>query len=469
MRSLPDGTLLFLGRNDDQVKIRGYRVELGEVEVTLAGHAGVDAVAVAVREQAGLKRLVAYVVPAGDRKDFVNELRELARRRLPDYMLPAAYVVLDKLPLTRTGKVDRAALPEPDAADTCLEESFIPPRNETEKAIARIWEDLLGVRPVGVGHDFFELGGHSLLATRLIAHVEKRLGQRIALMDFFQTPTIEGVASLLREPSPAAAPIRRPAAHAAGSRSPLLLVHPLPIFRPLVRRLRSEHPVEFLNMPLVRQLPADHTIDDLLEPMLAKLLREYEEPYCLGGWCRYGLMAYELACRLRARGKRVDVVVLLDVLGPGTQRTLPKRYARRMWYFNLRVQWSYHLACLRQLRLPEATAYLAERVGLSITYLSKVLAWKLRPKRSGGGRAPQLSAEFTPNLKGWVPGSFDGRVILVKAQDAFPITGDDEESWGWNKLTESPVEVAPVGGNHLTMFLEPNAGRLASELAERLR
>jgi amino acid adenylation domain-containing protein len=204
-RYLPDGTLLFLGRNDDQVKIRGYRVELGEVETALARHAGVDAVAVAVQEEAGFNRLVAYVVPAGEQSNLASQLRELTRRSLPDYMFPAAYVFLDQLPLTRTGKVDRGALPVAEGTNGAPEVSFIAPRTETERGVAQIWEELLGVRPIGVGHDFFELGGHSLMATRMVLRLENKFGQRITLVDFFNSPTIEGVAALLGDPPPSTA------------------------------------------------------------------------------------------------------------------------------------------------------------------------------------------------------------------------------------------------------------------------
>jgi len=467
VRCLPDGNLLFLGRNDDQVKIRGYRVEPGEIENTLARHAGVDMAAVAVREETGFKRLVAYVVPAGGQPELAKELRELARRTLPDYMLPAAYVFLDKLPLTRTGKVDRGALPSPDSADPSLEESFVPPRNELERGIAGIWEELLGVRPVGVGHDFFDLGGHSLLATRLVAHIDKRYGQRIGLVDFFQAPTIEGVAALLNQPPPETAPVRRKAVRAAAPRPPLLLVHPLPLFRPLEKRLRPGQPVAYLKMPLISQLPKDHTVDDLVEPMLEQALREHSEPYCIGGWCRYGLLAYELAYRLHMRGKRISSVVLLDVPNPHAMRRVAGWAARRMYYRIIRYQFSYHLACLKQLSAPEAVAYVAARTGMYLKYLGRKLAWRLTPGRGANGQAPSLRDEFTPNLYGYLPEPFDGRIVLVTA-DKVKWSGCLDSSLGWNQLTKLPVEVVSVPGNHLSMFLEPHVDLLAGRLTELL-
>jgi thioesterase domain-containing protein len=466
-RYLPDGTLLFLGRNDDQVKIRGYRVELGEIETTLAGHAGVDAVAVAVREETGFKRLVVYVVPAGDQPDLANQLWELARRSLPDYMLPDAYVFLDKLPLTRTGKVDRSPLPEADSTDRSLEESFIAPRDEMERGIAQVWEELLGVRPVGVGHDFFDLGGHSLLASRLVAHIDKKFGQRIGLVDFFQAPTIEGVAALLREPPPVTAPVRRKTVRPAAPRSPLLLVHPLPIFRPLARRLGPDQPVAFLNMPPVHQLPTDHAMDDLLEPMLEDVLREHSEPYCIGGWCRYGLIAYELACRLRARGKQVATVALLDVPSPEAMWAMRGWRARGTQYRIMRYELTYHLACLRQLRTTEAIAYLAKRAQLYLTYLKKKLVWDLTRGNADDGHAPSLREEFTPNLSGYVAGPYDGRVVLIKADKGHGY-GSLDPSLGWNELTKSPVEIESVTGNHLSMLLEPDVELLASKLSRLL-
>jgi aminoglycoside N3'-acetyltransferase len=199
-RYRPDGTLEYLGRIDHQVKVRGYRIELGEVEAVLRKQAGVrEAVVVAREAMPGDQRLVAYVVPAQGPGPAVSELRDFVKAQLPDYMVPSAFVLLDALPLTPNGKVDRRALPAPDYARPELEKGLVAPHDAFERQLTHMWEDLLGVTPIGVQDDFFALGGHSLLAVQLFAHVEKWTGQHLPLAILFQNPTIAQLASSLRQ------------------------------------------------------------------------------------------------------------------------------------------------------------------------------------------------------------------------------------------------------------------------------
>jgi len=198
VRWLADGTLDFLGRRDLQVKVSGWRVEPGEIEALLALHPAVRQSAVIARDEP--KRLVAYVVlhrtdptDPTNRSDLASDLRSWLRERLPEPMVPALWVFLDRLPLTPNGKVDRAALPAPSAASTApLAET---PRAPMEELLAGLWADFLGVERVGIHDDFFMLGGHSLLATRLIARVSQTLGVDLPLFEFFEDPTVAGMAS----------------------------------------------------------------------------------------------------------------------------------------------------------------------------------------------------------------------------------------------------------------------------------
>ncbi len=209
-RWLPDGTLEFLGRVDRQVKVRGFRIEPGEVEAALERHPAVRAAAVVVREdRPGDRRLVAYL--AADAAVSPDELRELARATLPDYMVPAAWVVLDALPLTPTGKLDRRALPAPDApaADDGAE-----PRTELERAVAAVWAEVLGVPAVGTGASFFDLGGNSLLVVRAAARLEAELDRPVPALDLFQHPSVAALARHL-----AGAEDAQPAAPAGPDRS----------------------------------------------------------------------------------------------------------------------------------------------------------------------------------------------------------------------------------------------------------
>jgi acyl-coenzyme A synthetase/AMP-(fatty) acid ligase/acyl carrier protein len=192
------GEIEYVGRVDAQVKVRGYRVELGEIEAVLGEQAGVRETVVVQREdEGGGKRLVGYVVSAGEFKS--SELREQLLQQLPEYMVPAVFVRLAEMPLTRNGKVDRKALPAPDESRPELEEKYVAPRNETETVLAAIWSEVLGVDQPGTHDNFFELGGHSLLATQVISRVRDTFRVELLLRNLFDATTISQLALLIEE------------------------------------------------------------------------------------------------------------------------------------------------------------------------------------------------------------------------------------------------------------------------------
>ncbi|WP_415829611.1 non-ribosomal peptide synthetase, partial [Corallococcus exiguus] len=186
-----DGTLEFLGRADTQVKVRGFRIELSEVEGALRAHPAVkEAVVVAKGQGAGDKRLIAYVVGQVPDSLDVGELRRALKSRLPEYMVPSAFVTLEALPLTSNGKVDRKALPDVSGARPASEHPYVEPRSDVEQKLALILAEILGVARVGIHDDFFELGGHSLLATRTISRIRSELGVELPLSALFENPSI---------------------------------------------------------------------------------------------------------------------------------------------------------------------------------------------------------------------------------------------------------------------------------------
>jgi amino acid adenylation domain-containing protein len=203
VRYLPTGEIEFLGRIDQQVKIRGFRIELGEVEAALGRHPHVREALVLAREDAsGNKSLVAYVVPAGDFALTSSSLRRFMLEQLPDYMVPAAFVILEAFPLTPSGKIDRLALPAPELTRPELAENFVAPTSPVQQQLVEIWEELLEVRPIGIRDNFFELGGHSLLAVRLVDRIEQVWGKKIAASTLLAGPTIERLSEVLTQPEP---------------------------------------------------------------------------------------------------------------------------------------------------------------------------------------------------------------------------------------------------------------------------
>ncbi|MDF3299505.1 amino acid adenylation domain-containing protein [Streptomyces tropicalis] len=325
-RHRPDGALEYAGRTDHQMKIRGFRVEPGEIEAVLAEHPGVRACAVLLRGE----RLVGYVVTRGTGDGLAGDLARHARTRLPDHMVPSAWLPLDALPLTPNGKLDRAALPAPDPAAAHRATPPAPPRDATEARLARIWEELLGTGPVGVDDDFFAAGGHSIDALRLIGRVNAAFGERLPVATVLEHPTVARQAEVLRGRRPSGPdPVVR--IRPGGDLDPLFLVHPVGgsvlCYRELGAALGAGRPVHGLAAPALDATgpargaepgPAA-TVADLAAAHVAAVRRiRPHGPYHLAGWSLGGLLAYEMAHRLRAAGEHVATLTLLDTAHPGT-------------------------------------------------------------------------------------------------------------------------------------------------------
>ncbi len=204
VRYLPDGNIEFLGRSDFQVKIRGFRVEVGEVEAALGTHPAVRQAAVMAWEgRPGNKRLAAYLVLKAEIKVPAGEFKSFLEKKLPDYMVPSAFVLLEKLPLSPNGKVDRKALPSPGTERPELGATYIAPSSPIERTLAEVWAKALGLEKVGMHDNFFDLGGHSLLMAQVQASVCEKLKTKVSIVEMFQYPTISSLARHLSQPSTA--------------------------------------------------------------------------------------------------------------------------------------------------------------------------------------------------------------------------------------------------------------------------
>ncbi|WP_244237808.1 non-ribosomal peptide synthetase, partial [Corallococcus llansteffanensis] len=310
------GTLEFLGRLDAQVKLRGYRIELPEVEAALLRHPEVREAVVLVREDApGDKRLVGYVTTPHALDTAL--LRAFLQQRLPEYMVPSALVRLDVLPLTAQAKVDRKALPPPEAGASPSADRYVAPRTPTEALLATLWAEVLRRDRVGVTEDFFALGGHSLLAVRLAAGIRARTGQSLPLAALFQAPTIEQLARFLgREPAPTSSLV---AIQRGGpSRRPFFLVHAVGGnvlgFAELARRLGPEQPVYGLQAQgLDGRLPPLESLDAMARHYVEALrAAQPHGPYRLGGWSLGAVIAGEMARHLHAAGEPVELLALIE-------------------------------------------------------------------------------------------------------------------------------------------------------------
>ena len=317
-RYLPDGTIECLGRTDHQVKIRGFRIELGEIEAVLQQHAAVRQTVVVARDHAmGEKRLVAYVVPESAPIDAAA-LRAHMRQGLPDYMIPAAIVSLDRLPLTVNGKIDRRALPEPDESVGATRVEVITARTHVERQLSVIFEEIFGLSTVGVHDNFFDLGGHSILAVRMMSRIASVFGKQLPLNAIFESPTIELLAKHVEDASATLGRHSLVSLQVAGSYPPVFWVPggaALGLFRlrRVLAALGPEQPVYGLGSNYPRTLTDVETVEERARKYV-ELVRRVQPhgPYSFVGFCAGGLVVYEMAQQLIAVGEKVAFVGLIN-------------------------------------------------------------------------------------------------------------------------------------------------------------
>ena len=338
-RSLPDGSIEFLGRIDHQVKIRGFRVELGEIEEVIKQCAGVQETVVVAREEtAGDKRLVAYVV-AQDGQPLSNQsLRSYLQEKLPGYMIPASFVLLNTLPLTPNGKIDRKALPAPGytSADgmAATDEGFAAPLMTIHHQLIKLWEELLNVHPIGMQDNFFDLGGHSLLAARLLTEIERVNGKRLPLATFFAGATIEHLANAILGDEETRSRTPVVAIRANGTKPPFFFLHGDWVgggfyCLELARKVDADQPFYVLEPYKLTGLPIPPSLQEMAAAHIESMRAiQPEGPYHFGGFCNGGLIAYEMARQLQAIGQTVNLLLLVDPAIPAMHKAVRERITR---------------------------------------------------------------------------------------------------------------------------------------------
>jgi amino acid adenylation domain-containing protein len=466
------GEMEILGRVDDQVKIRGFRVELVEIESTLLEHPEVrEAVVLAREDLPGDRRLTAYLVPVGDRSPR-ETLRSFLKERLPEYMVPAAFLWLDALPLTPNGKVDRRVLPALNGSEGS-EVAFAPARDAIELDLIALWQEVLKRQPIGVRDDFFDLGGHSLLAVRLMALLRERLRRDVPLATLFQRRTVESLASTLR-----ADPLVAPA-------SPLVALSPggdLPAFfcaapahgavdcyQRLVQHLGPAHPFYGLQARGRDRDEDPYTrIEDMADYYLDALCRfQPHGPYHLGGWSLGSLVAYEMARKLQIVGEEIALLALIDPpqprLNPEVGSSDPGE-VETLRFFAADAGLNVAAEQLQALVGEERLIYIvtqAIEMGLmpagaglqaGVDYLRR---W-LRVIRAG--RLASLQ---------YVPGPYSGPLNILLATEAIDGGPMPQGERGWSRINSGPIVVYPVQGNHNTILHAPHVWVVA-ELLHRL-
>ena len=444
---LPNGDIEFLGRSDDQIKIRGFRVELGEIETALSQHPDVSGCVVMVREdRSGSKTLVAYFAGKPQATVKARELRSFLRHKLPDYMVPAAFVSLPVLPLTANGKVDRRALPSPSSNDLATEEGAAAAKDAVELQLVKVWEYVLDRRPIGVQDNFFDLGGHSLLAVRLMHQIEQEFDKNLPISALLQAPTVELLADILRQEGcprtwSSLVPIQP-----RGSKPPLFCIHggggAVMVYRDLAQAMGSDQPIYGLQ---ARGLDGVQACLRRVEDMAAHYLEEIravqpQGPYYLGGLSFGGTVAYEMAQQLLANGEQVGLLFLFDTFAGRHETTAS--LLMKLW------------------RLPRGDQF--DYVGRKIVNYHKTFGKRINrfflPRALKEVRRGIHEAGMRYDIR-----PHSGRVVLFRASEK-SLRGERNPYAGWKDLALGGLEVYEIPGGHVSILAEPQVTVLASHL-----
>jgi amino acid adenylation domain-containing protein len=453
VRYLLDGNLEYLGRLDHQVKIRGFRIEIGEIEATLSQHPAVASCVVVARENgASGKRLVAYFVPRQGETVVTSDLRLHLKRTLPEYMIPSLFVSLPALPLTSNGKVDRRALPLPEASPE-LGRS-VPPRTELEEKLVDAFATVLGIPSVGATDDFFELGGHSLTAARLLSKIEQATGVEIPLRLLFKGATPEYLAQVVEKgveslPEPVVTVVQ------PGTSSPAFFAVVPPGenaigYVKLARYTGSRHPFYKLQGPGRVLVGRPYTWAEMRtlahEYVAAMRSVQPEGPYYFGGMCDGAHLAVRMAERLEQLGEEVGMLAVFDTW---VLEHSQRRWAWGLYYYSQRFSEWTRLGFREQLHVMRKAG---ER------FLNR-----LRGKRDS---TIGWADAYWPD-KEYVPPTFGGRVTLFKRpKQPFYYKRDATMGWGMRARGGVTEEILPL--RHAAMLREPSVQILAKRLAECL-
>ncbi|HGM4843709.1 TPA: amino acid adenylation domain-containing protein [Serratia marcescens] len=467
-RYLPDGSLEYQGRCDQQIKLRGFRIEPGEIEVQLAASPWVREAVVQVCSTEHHPRLVAWIVPTADvdRSALQGQLRAYLSERLPEYMVPSAYVWLDALPLTANGKLDRRALPEPERAAVGTRE-YAAPQGETETTLARVWCELLEIGQIGRHDNFFELGGHSLLAVRLSSQLRQQ-GITLPVQAIFNHPILAELAERIDRRT-AEAPLRKAVpARSSGSRPPLFFVptgfgdHSY-VFE-LAKEIDETFPVYAVPWPAVEEKPA--TMSDMAASAVA-LIREVQPqgPYHLAGYSSGGVLAYAIAEQLQSAGEAVAFLGLIDTLRPVEAMHSPVQLLLN-WVESTQErpdpQFCQQLA---ELPLPEAIAAV-QRAGIKTQREEVADEAALWQQRHHYAKLVEATLVQPASLKIHLFKAKQEQVSVNSQNAQFQAywqrikqagyCREDASALGWDKLLPpATVRVSQVNGDHVSMMEHP--------------
>jgi amino acid adenylation domain-containing protein len=477
------GCLIHQGRKDFQVKIRGFRIEVAEIEMALLSNDNFkEAVVIAREDIAGDKKLVAYIVSKQKSAPTIRELRQFLQQKLPDYMIPSAYVFLDVLPLTPNGKTDRRALPAPNLVKSAAD--VTAPDDNLERELIQICQEILGIQTVGVQDNFFELGGNSLLAVRLFAVIEQKYQVKLPLATLLQTTTVEAIAQIIRQVQNQKLVNTQDhhqnwsslvALQTQGIKPPLFLIHSLGgellCYRHFIKHLGLNQPVYGLQP---QGLDGKQTPFTRLEDMAAHYIQEIKTvqpkgPYFLAGYSFGGLVGYEIAQQLQQQGQEVATLAMFDTCRPGYRQRL-SFFARLPLHLQNIIKrkpiylWQKSIGWSKQIKYHFQQSY-KHYLEIAPHLLNTICGLPENDRHLDliGANAQAINAyQFQP---------YSGKVVLFRTSDeqrsdAVGIKYDPQ--FGWSEIVTGNLDVHYIPGSHLTLLDEPNVKVLARKFQSYL-
>lgn len=475
---LSDGNIEFLGRIDNQVKIRGFRIEIGEIETTLSQHPIVKETVVLSREdQPGNKLLVAYIVPETEgAQNVVPQLKQYLKEKLAEYMVPSAFVVLSKLPLTPSGKVNRRALPAPDISSFSQNDNFVAPRDRIEQQLAQMWSEILNIHPVGVKSNFFELGGHSLLAINLMAKIQESFGQQLPLSTLFTNRTIEDLGRLIRGESQVSSSSIVPL-QTQGNKQPFFCIHPAGghvfYYHDLSHYLGNNQPFYGIQAQGFNEGEKIFTnVEDMAEFYVQTLLEfQPDGPYQIGGWSFGGVVAFEMGQQLLQQGKEVSLLALLDPWVPILLD--PNKKIDNLYMKGVLSRYFGGMFGVTDLVTEDELLGLKSEEQIEFI-IDKAEKLKLFPKEATREQNRRFIDVIIGTLKAtytYKRRPYPGKVTVFRAQEKHPHGIDPQLVWVemYAILDVADIEVVMVPGNHFTFIKESNNKVLAERLSEHLK
>ena len=457
-RYLNDGNIEYLDRIDNQVKIRGFRIELGEIEAVINTHPQIQQTVVIAREDIpGNKRLVAYIV-SEDELLNTHQLREYLKQKLPEYMLPSAFMFLKNLPLTPNGKIDRKALPAPDL-DLSTQGELILPRDTIELKLEQIWSALLGIYPIGVKNNFFELGGHSLLAVRLMSQIQQQFHKKLSLARLFQNSTIEQIAHLLRGETDLDWSVLVPI-KSQGNKPPLFCIHPsggnVLCYQDLAYKLDLDQPVYGLQSFGLNPENEPHSSIEQMASYYIQAIQTVQPhgPYFLFGWSLGGIVAFEMAQQLYRQGEQIAFLASVDYDPLFTTSELENDDAVLMvWLLGQEIEPC--LSEIKQLAPQEKLLYVLEQAKQK----------NLVPEEFNLAEVQHLLEINKLNILAlgkYQPQLYSGAMIVIQASET-----ETDLASVWNEFVEK-VDAHVIPGNHYNMVKTPQVQILAQILQKYL-